>query len=177
MNYWQYLSATFFGSIFGFTFSITLYYLTEKIKNNEEKKKVLSNLIKEIDFNISFLESYKEEFDKMLRKITVDDKNIYTIFKFDKLQRLFIFDSFNRGILYDFLMADEISELDSMLSYFSASTNNFASNTLSNYKEGNIDKSQALSNFEYDKEQIQRYLAFQKKLKSKIKNKKTEESN
>ncbi|OGY23187.1 MAG: hypothetical protein A2172_02300 [Candidatus Woykebacteria bacterium RBG_13_40_15] len=169
MNFWTQATSTFVGAILAFIFSLTLFYLTERWRKNMNENDLLVSLKKEFEFNIEFLKAYKEDFDKMLRQIAADDKNIFTIFKFNKLQRLFISEAFQRGLLYKFLNSGEITDMDSMLNFFTYTTDNMAWNTLNGYKEGRIAKQVALSQFEWDNDQIKKYISVLENLKKKIK--------
>ena len=95
MTFWEQTWSTLIGVIAGFVFSIFLFYLTERWKNSRVNKDLSGNLQKEFDFNINFLENYKDDFDKLIKKITVNDKQLFTIFRFDRLQRLLILEAFS----------------------------------------------------------------------------------
>lgn len=51
----QQIIATFIGSVSGFIFSLVLFYLTEKWKNNRINKDLSKNLQKELEYNIEFI--------------------------------------------------------------------------------------------------------------------------
>lgn len=169
MDFWNQVLATFIGAFVALLFSMALFYLTERWKTEMGNKDLLSNLQSELDFNLEFLRNYKDEFDKTLRKISAGDKNIYTIFKFIKLQRLFLMGAFNKGLLYKLLNSEEITDLDSMLTYFNTSTEQIAWSTLNGFKSGEIQKQAALEYFEYDREQIGKYIKVIESVKKKLK--------
>lgn len=150
-------------------FSIFLFYLTEKWKNSRINKDLSSNLQKEFDYNINFLEGYKEEFEKLVRQVTANNKQVFTIFRFSKLQRLFILEAFNKGLLYKHLTSDEINDLDAMLNYFTGSMDQVHIMYLEQYKNGNSIRSESLGRFEFSKGLIEKYLKLTKTLKEKLK--------
>jgi len=168
MIFWEQIIATFIGALVAFIFSLFLFYLTEKWKNDRINKNLNKNLQKEFDFNVHFLEQFQADFEKMLRQITAKDTQIYTIFRFNKLQRLFILEAFEKGLLYQYLSADEINELDSMLNYFNNTSDQYSWGILNEYKVDVTTQQDALRKFEYDKDQIERYLNLQKTLKNKL---------
>lgn len=169
MTFVEQITATFIGAISAFVFSIALFYLTEKWKNSTVNKNLRENLQKEFEYNIAFLEEYKSDFEKLLRKITANDTQIYTIFKFYRLQRLFILEAFNRGLLYQYLTPEDINNVDSMLNYFSNVQDQLEWDRLGKFKEGTLNQQEALRSYEYDKEQIEKYINVQKTLKEKLK--------
>lgn len=168
-NYWQPLIPTFVGALLAFIFSIFLFYLTEKWKSSRANKNLSTNLQREFDYNIQFLETYKSDFEKLVRAVGADTKDPPIIFRFYKLQRLFILEAFNKGLLYQYLNADDISEVDAMLTYFDNVTDRMACGNLSNFNNDTITKQATLKVFEYDKDQIDKYIKIQKKLKNELK--------
>lgn len=165
---WQQLIPTFVGSSLGFIFSIFLFYLTEKLKNNDGKKNLRDNLQKEIDYNINFLDQYSKDYDKLIREIGTDGIGGEIIFRAARLQRLFILEAFNKGILYKYLDKEDINELDIMLNFFSHTMDNLSWENLKKYREKSISKKESLQNFEYEKGKIDKAMNFQKKLKEKL---------
>ena len=164
-NYWQPLISTFIGALLAFIFSICLFYLTEKWKSTRANKNLNTNLQREFDYNIQFLESYKSDFEKLVRAISSNNKFPLIIFRFYKLQRLFILEAFNKGLLYQYLDVDDINDLDIMLNYFNNTSDTLAWNTLGGYKNNTTTQQAALQSFEYNKDQIDKYIGIQKKLK------------
>jgi hypothetical protein len=169
MNFLQQITATFIGALSAFIFSILLFYLTEKWKNSSNKKDLCQNIQKELDYNISFLEKYKDEFEKLLRKITANDKNPYIYFRFSKLQRLFITEGFNKGLLYNSLDIEDLTKFDDLLNHASLGIDQWAINELDSYKNDSKTQAQSLASFEFEKDNIEKYIIFLKDLKIKLK--------
>ena len=169
MNFEQQIISTFIGALAGFVFSIFLFYLTEKWKNNKINKSLSSNLQKEFDYNINFLENYKENFETYVRQIAANNKQIYPIFRFSKLQRLFILETFSKGLLYKHLNSDEINNLDAMLSYFTGSMDQIHILYIEQYKIDKVSQQETLQRFEFSKGEIIKYLKLTKILKEKLK--------
>jgi hypothetical protein len=118
MDFWQQVLSTLIGTFAGFLLSLALFYLTETWKNSRTRKDLGANIAKEIQFNLDFLTQYKTDFEKMLRQVTAGDKQIFTVFRHNKLQRLFLQEAFQKGLLYKNLSTDEVVAVDAMLSYF-----------------------------------------------------------
>jgi hypothetical protein len=170
MDFKEQMLSTFIGAIAGFIFSICLFYLTELWKSSSEKKGLIKNLNKEFEYNISFLEGYKNDYEKLLRQIAADTKNIIAVFRFSKLQRMFLLEAFNKGLLYKQLTTDEISDIDAMLTYFNITYDNLAYRDLTMLNNGEfVSKDKALERFEYDRTQIEKYLKIINNLKVKFK--------
>ena len=73
MTFVEQITATFIGAIFSICFFNFIHFtLTEKWKNSTVNKNLRENLQKEFEYNIAFLEEYKSDFEKLLRKITAE---------------------------------------------------------------------------------------------------------
>lgn len=169
MTFEQQIISTFIGALAGFIFSIFLFYFTEKWKNSRINKDLSNNLQKEFDYNINFLDGYKDEFEKLIRKITANDRQIFTVFRFKKLQRLFILEAFNKGLLYKYLNSEDINELDAMLDYFNSSMDQVHYGYIENYINNKAPQQNSLQMFEFNRDQIIKYLKLSKILKEKLK--------
>jgi hypothetical protein len=169
MTFEQQIISTFIGALAGFIFSIFLFYFTEKWKNNKANENLSFNLQKELDYNINFIEGYGDEFEKLIRKVATYDKQIFTAFRFNKLQRLFILEAFNRGLLYKYLSSEEVNDLDAMLDYFNISMNQIHYGYVEDYKSDRVSQQDSLRIFEYNRDLIIKYLKLAKTLKEKLK--------
>lgn len=68
------------------------------------------------------------------------------------MQRLFIFEAFNKGLLYDYLTVDEIFEINNMLTYFHNNTDNIFANILEAFRKGRTDQQTALKQVDIEKQ-------------------------
>jgi hypothetical protein len=172
MNFAEQIVSTLIGTFAGFIFSIVLFYLTEKWRSQRTHKDLSSNIQRELQFNVDFLAAYKTEFEKMLRLITAQDaqqeKQIYTIFRHNKVQRLFLQEAFQKGLLYKSLTTDEINDVDAMLSYFLPYRDQLLSKLLTDYTTHQATGQVVLQTFEWDRDQLDKYLKFLNTLKTKL---------
>ena len=72
-------------------------------------------------------------------------------------------------MLYQYLDVDDINDLDAMLNYFTNTTDMLLYDTLNGYRNSTIVQRSTLATFEYNKDQIEKYIKVQKKLKSRLK--------
>jgi hypothetical protein len=169
MDFWQQVLSTLIGTFAGFLLSLALFYLTETWKNSRTRKDLGANIAKEIQFNLDFLTQYKTDFEKMLRQVTAGDKQIFTVFRHNKLQRLFLQEAFQKGLLYKNLSTDEVVAVDAMLSYFLPYRDQILWTTLNEFQNGQKDIQATLFVYEWDREQIEKYIKLLNTLKSKMK--------
>lgn len=148
------IGATFIGALLAFIFSFILFLIQVWIKERLRLKKLKTNLISEIEFNLSFLEKYREDINDLIGRIQADDKEVYFNMRSHKLQRSFITQYFTEGLLYEKLTADEIDDLDSILGFFTDTTNRLGWEKLDQFRSGDITKAKARSHFKYDLDKI-----------------------
>jgi hypothetical protein len=165
----QQVIATLIGTFAGFFFSLVLFYLTELWKKKQLNKDISANIQRELQYNIDHLESYKGEFEKMLRQITANGKEIWTIFKHNKLQRLFLLDAFQKGLLYRYLTTDEINQMDAMLNYFQPYRDQILTDLLNSFRTDQKTGQEVLATMEWDRDQIEKHIKTLKTLKTKLK--------
>jgi len=166
----QQIIATFIGALAAFIFSLLLFYYTEQWKNKRDKKDLSKNIQKEFDYNIAFLKKYKEDFEKIIRQITTGDKTVYLYTRMSKLQRLFIMEAFNKGLLYDYLSIEDLNDLDDLMNHASLGIDQWVMTNLNNYTSGQIDPPMALRSFEFEKSNIEKYVSILERLKAKLQN-------
>lgn len=115
MTFSEQIIATFLGSILGFFFGIALFYLTETFKVKRQKGQLLKGLKREFEFNFSLIDNWIEDTEKILRKISALDREVFTFYRLTDFQRLFTDKCFNQGILYDALSTKELAILNTIL--------------------------------------------------------------
>lgn len=169
MNFWQQAAATFIGALSGFIFSIALFYVTEKVKQHSYADNLEKNLQKELDFNLSLLETIKDEIDELLRKITANDaQHIFTIFKYEQLQKNFLQQAFWNGTLYNKLTPEKVYKVQEMWNFFTFDTTQFDMNNVATFQRGQNSQLDTLSRFEFVKKTVGDYIKFNKELKTKL---------
>lgn len=160
--------ATFIGALLAFIFSLFLFLLQEKLRENARIKKLKSSLTREINYNLSFLDKYKSEIDDLIGKIQVDDKQVYTIMQYHRFQRLFLQQAFVEGILYE-KIPDDIDKLASIFEWFSDNTNSFGWQIINGYREGTVTQAAAREHFKYDLNKLKEAIELLKKIESALK--------
>ena len=170
MNFIEQIAASFIGTFFGFIFAIILFYITNKILEIRNKKVLLKHLKREFEYDISQIKGWIEEIDKILRKITANDSNVFSYLKYSYFARSFIQQAFNSGILYNKLNDEEISNLNTILSHCDLGFEGYINSLITQWKSSSIEQKEVLSKFEYEKEALSKY---QKELAEFIKKTKT----
>ncbi len=168
MTFKEQILATLIGVVAGFIFSITMFYLTEWLKRNRREKSIMKNVVKELEFNLAFLEEYKEDIEKLLRQIAANANDVLAAFRSYRLQRTFVQEAFYAGLLYEKLDIEDISQIDTMLTYFTTPTDQLAYKDLDAYNSNNIDQNVALQKFEFMKGEVERYCKLMNKIKEKL---------
>lgn len=171
MDFTQQVIANITGVVIGFLFSIMLFYLTEKWKRASERKTALQNVAREMGYNIGLLERMRDQIGDLLQDISVgaDSKpTLYKNFSFGKLQKLFVIEAFNRGILYEILSPEDINNFDAMLSFFDKGTDEWADDVLKRLSEHGIKPNDAHDVFKHLKNKVTEHLDYLRKLKGAV---------
>lgn len=77
MTFEQQVLASFMGTAFGFIFAILLFLVTSAIKLKSDKKTLRKHLKREFEYDISLLQEWIDEIEKILRKITANDSQVF----------------------------------------------------------------------------------------------------
>ena len=168
MTFAQQIAATFLGSVFGFVFALVLFYFTEKLKEKRERKNLLRNLRRELQYNVDLISKWMEELDKLLRKVTAQDLEVFTYLRYSDYQRLFINMCFARGILYDIVDNEHIAQLNTVLLHLNDNMEGFVNNTIQQWKAGDVERKRILQMFEYELDQLKKFHSYTKRLLSAV---------
>ncbi|MEK6690538.1 MAG: hypothetical protein AABY78_04435 [Nitrospirota bacterium] len=158
MTFQEQVIATLLGSLAGFLFAIVIFYITENIRTKRIKKNLTKNLKREFEYNISLLQEWIDEIDKILRKITANDTQVFSYLKYSYYQRLFAQESFHFGILYELYNNNEdISTLNAIFFHCDINEEQYINQIITKWKDTQIEQKKALSTFEFEKETPQKY--------------------
>lgn len=155
MTFTEHLVSTFLGSVFGFLFSIVLFYLNNKLAKDRERKTLEKNLAKELDFNIIFLERLLEDVKKVIEKVMVEDRDTKTFyFRYSNFQRLFLSAYFREGYMYEKFSSADINILDIILTHQSLTGENYINNAVQRWQNSELDPIEALKIFSLERNLI-----------------------
>jgi len=155
MSFCQNLFSTFIAVLFGFIFSIFLFYLTGKWAKRAQKKSLEKNLIKEFEFNNEYLKKIIADLNKVIEKITVNDKEVFIFFNYLNYQRLFISTYFQQGYLYEKLEPAEINIIDAILNQMSVTGQNYINNSIESWKGGQLSQAQIMKILGFERDYIE----------------------
>lgn len=154
MKFSEQIIATFLGSILGFFFGIALFYLTETIKAKRQKGQLLKGLKREFEFNFLLIDNWIEDTEKILRKISALDREVFIFYRLTDFQRLFTQMCFQQGILYDALSTKELAGLNTILIHFDIGATEWLNSQLNLWKEGTLQQVAANRLFEYQRDKL-----------------------
>ncbi len=157
MTFGQQVLASFVGTTFGFIFAILLFLITSGIKSYLDKKTLRKHLKREIEYDISLLQEWIDEIDKILRKITANDQQVFSYLRYTFFQRFFMQEAFRSGIMYKSLNNEHISNLNTILLHFDIGIEQYINGTIQQWKTGQQPQKEALRQFEFEKEELKKY--------------------
>lgn len=149
--------ASFIGTFFGFVFAILLFFITNKMIEIRNRRILYRHLKREVEYDISLIQEWIDEIDKVLRKITAKDLNVFSYLKYSYFQRSFIQQAFISGIMYNKLNNEEISQLNTILSHCDINFEGYVNSLITQWKSSTIEQKEVLTNFEFEKDSLNRF--------------------
>lgn len=149
--------ASFMGTAFGFIFAILLFLITNKIKSNVDRKTLRKRLKREFEYDISLLQEWIDEIEKILRKITANDPQVFSFLRYTFFQRSFTQEAFRAGMVYDSLDNEHVSNLNNILLHCDIGTEQYLNGSIQQWKIGKQPQPTALDQFEFEKGELKKY--------------------
>lgn len=149
--FWQQVWSTLLGTVAGFVFSIALFYLTERIKRQKDRTKILKGLRRELKFDLALFEFWLKGIEEARPQVAAGDRNIFLYLDYTRFLSIFIGQAVRDGILYDLLTDDDLVGLDKAM----RSCNHVAEQEffakLNQWKANQIDNTEMFKTFEFHK--------------------------
>lgn len=147
----QQILSTLIGTIAGFIFAIALFYLTERIKRQRDRNKILSGLQRELKFDIALFESWLKGIEDARPQVAAGDQNIWLYLDYSRFLSIFIGQAVRDGLLYDLLTDDELIGLDRAMRSCNLGAEQDFFTRLNQWKAGQINNAEMFKIFEFHK--------------------------
>jgi hypothetical protein len=148
---WQQVWSTLLGTVAGFVFSIALFYLTERVKHERDRKKILSGLKRELEFDVALHASWLKGLEEARPQVAAGDKNIFLYLEYTRILSVFLGQALRDGMLYDMLTDDELVGLDKALRNANPLAERDFTDRLEQWKTGQIDNGEMFKRLEFHK--------------------------
>lgn len=149
--FWQQVWSTLVGTVAGFVFAIALFYLTERIKRERDRAKILKGLRRELKFDLALFESWLKGIEDARPQVAAGDRNIWLYLDYTRFLSIFIGQAVRDGILYDLLTDDELVGLDKAMRSCNPGAEQEFFTKLNQWKAGQIDNADMFKTFEFNK--------------------------
>jgi hypothetical protein len=157
MTFGQQVLASFIGTTFGFAFAILLFLITNAIRRFFERKTLRKHLKREFEYDISLLQEWIEEIEKILRKITANDPAVFSYLRYTFFQRTFMQEAFRTGMMYNSLNNEDISNLNTVLLHCDLGIEQYVNSFIKQWQTGQLGQQEALRKFEFEKDELGKY--------------------
>ena len=157
MTFTQQMLASLLGAFLGFASALVVFLITYFIRNYLAKRTLKKHLKREFEYNISLLQEWLEEIDKILRQIAASDIRVYIYLQYSYFQRYFIQEAFKLGIMYKLLTDDELSKLNTLLLRCSVVGEQYTNSIIAQWKTEKIAQTDALGKFEFEKDELKKH--------------------
>ena len=145
------------ASCFCFLFS-SLLYNGNRWSEKTKKVNLEKSLIKELEYDENFLNKIRTDINKIVEKVTVDDKEIYYTFVYITYFRSFTQSYFNEGYMFDKLEIDDLESINDILMHMSEGMQQYMNNSIQQWKDDTITRAILLSRLTFERDTIERYL-------------------
>ena len=158
MTFWQNLFSTFTGAIFGFAFSVAVYYIKIRWSAKTKRSNLENSLLKELEYDENFLKKIKDNIGKVIERVTVNDKAVYNYFVYLSYFRYFTQAYFNEGYLFDKLDIDDIEAINEILMHMSEPSQQYINDYIKQWKDGSITQADLLGRLAFERENMEKYI-------------------
>jgi hypothetical protein len=157
MTFNQQVLSSFMGTFFGLISAIIVFLITNAIKDHSSNKTLKRHLKREFEYNVSLLQDWMDEIDAILRQIAANDQAVFRYLRYTFFQKYFIAEAFRRGIMYNALGNDDMFNLNTILLHFDFGIEQYINSLIQSWQTGKVTQKDALSKFEFEKKEIQKY--------------------
>lgn len=170
MKHTRQLVLSFSATFLGFIFALALFVIQEDLKESRENKILLRNVIYELQYNLLVLDGFDQKFEKTIRKIMNDEKNVILGLSYLDIQFFFLNKIYKKGDLIHYLTMDDLTEAHRVTAIYSQAWGDIIYEYLEKWNADEETKKNILIVMEYEKTTTMKSKKLFKKLIIKLSN-------
>ena len=97
------------------------------------------------------------EIDKILRKISASDHDVFNFLRYTFFQRTFMQEAFRSGLMYNSLNNEQISNLNNILLHCDVGIEQYINGIIHEWKTSQKPQQEALRQFEFETDELRKY--------------------
>jgi hypothetical protein len=149
IDFWRGAISTLIGTTAGFVFSLSLFYVTERIKNRNRQSQVLRSLLRELDLNLTYLRREHSNLNTMITRVGADDQQIYLRTRFYYIVRYFLQQAYQEGVLYRFLDNVWADKINDIFNRYGPNTDTYLNGLVESWERGEATKTDVTRDLVY----------------------------
>jgi hypothetical protein len=149
----------FIGAFAAFLFSVITLYIGNRVNQKNVRKQLLSNLSRELKYNVSVIDDIKKSIDKVIPKILANEKEPYVKLKYSKFMTNFTQEAYRNGILFELLSEYDIAIFDDVLSHYNnGGGESWLRGRLKALSGGSVTMQDVVYSFQYEKDELDTHI-------------------
>lgn len=162
----------FIGAFAAFLFSVATLFIANRVNARNSRKQLLSNLSRELKYNLSVISDIQKAIDKVIPKILAGETEPYFKLSYAKFVSGFTQEAYKTGILFELLSEYDMAVFDDVLShYLKGGSEDWLRGRLRSIQDKTIQTQDAVRSFQYEKDDLDAHIRIINDVLSKIERK------
>lgn len=158
MAFWQNVLSTAIGATLGFVFSIALFYISQRVRENTWRRDVRKSFYRELEFNRDYVVAQLDALEKTIERVSNDEREVFPVVRFSGLRTVAYGQYVASGYIWDDLKPKDVSELDEMLWDLGPGAEQLVFETVDGWKRGDSDKTTTYNHLDWKRTQLRRHV-------------------
>lgn len=168
MTFWNHVTATLIGTIAGFIFSLALFWLKERLKQNRLINHLVTNLKYELEYNLNLFKKYSARVSECIEAINSDKKDVYLTLDYNFVASYFSIQFYREGLARRYLHYEDMKRWNDVVSNHSAGTEQYVMDVVESWRKSEIEKDKVFSALKHERDQLNYAIEMIEYLKAKI---------
>lgn len=168
MKFWNQVTATLIGTIAGFLFSLALFWVKERFKQNRLIKHLVINLKYELEYNLNLFKKYSKRVSECIEAINSDKKDTYLTLDYNFVASYFSIQFYREGLARRYLHYEDMKRWNDIVSNHSAGTEQHVMDVVESWRKSEIEKDKVFSALKHERDQLNYAIEMIEYLKTKI---------
>ena len=168
MKFWEYLIATLIGTIAGFIFSLTLFWLKERSKKKSNINNLLKNLRYEFEYNLNLFRKYSQKLTECIEAVNSGNHSVYLQLDYNFVASYFSLQFYREGLASKYLHYEDMKRWNDFVSNHSSGAEQYVFDTIENWRKSEAEKEKVVSALKHEIDQLNYAIEMIEYLKQKI---------
>lgn len=154
MSFGEQVTATLIGTVAGFTGSLLLFWIREKVGRCIHEKALVDNLFYELDYNIALFRKYEDLITESIESTGHDNRNVYLNIDYEYIARFFAIQFYQSGLLRKYLHHEDMKRWNDFMIALQVGGQAYVLNQLEAWRKGALGKEDIFAALNMEREHI-----------------------